>query len=36
MSINIIERIKMSFESQNMMKTLGAKIYKIEKGNVVI
>jgi len=30
------ERVTRSFESQSMMKTLGAKIHKIEKGNVTI
>ncbi len=32
----MVERINRSFECQNMMKTLGAKIHKVEKGNVVI
>ena len=32
----ISERVTRSFESQSMMKTLGARIHKIEKGKVVI
>ena len=32
----MVERITRSFESQSMMKTLGAMIYKVEKGNVII
>ena len=30
------ERITRSFESQSMMKTLGARIHKVEKGKVTI
>ena len=30
------ERIARSFESQTMMKTLGARIYKVERGEVTI
>ena len=30
------ERVTRSFESQNMMKTLGARIHKVEKGKVII
>tara|TARA_B100000945_G_C20245530_1_gene532018 strand:- start:192 stop:644 length:453 start_codon:yes stop_codon:yes gene_type:complete len=30
------ERISKSFESQSMMKTIGAKIHKVEKGKVTI
>ena len=30
------ERVIKSFESQSMMKTLGARIHKIEKGKVII
>ena len=30
------ERVTKSFESQSMMKTLGAKIHKVEKGKVTI
>ena len=33
---NISERVTRSFESQSMMKTLGARIHKVEKGKVVI
>jgi len=36
MTNKISERIKKSFESQSMMKTLGAKIHKVEKGKVTI
>ena len=36
MTTEIVERITRSFESQSMMKTLGAKIHSIEKGKVVI
>ena len=36
MSNKIFERITRSFESQTMMKTLGARIHKIEKGKVII
>ena len=36
MSNKMVERINRSFESQSMMKTLGAKINKIEKGKVII
>ena len=32
----ISERVTRSFESQSMMKTLGARIHKIEQGKVVI
>ena len=32
----MIERITRSFESQSMMKTLGAMIHKVEKGNIII
>ena len=30
------ERVTRSFESQSMMKTLGARIYEVEKGKVII
>ena len=30
------ERVTLSFESQSMMKTLGARIHKVEKGKVTI
>ena len=36
MTNKMVERITRSFESQSMMKTLGAMIYKVEKGNVII
>ena len=36
MTNKIVERITSSFESQRMMKTLGATIHKVEKGNVII
>ena len=36
MTNKMVERINRSFESQSMMKTLGAMIYKVEKGNVII
>jgi len=36
MTNKMVERINRSFESQSMMKTLGAKINKIEKGKVII
>ena len=36
MSNKMTERITKSFESQGMMKTLGAKIHKVEKGKVTI
>ena len=36
MTTEIVDRITRSFESQSMMKTLGAKIHSIEKGKVVI
>ena len=36
MSNKMTERITKSFESQSMMKTLGAKIHKVEKGKVTI
>ena len=32
----ISERVTRSFDSQSMMKTLGARIHKVEKGKVVI
>ena len=32
----MIERVTRSFESQSMMKTLGAKIHKVEEGKVSI
>ena len=32
----ISERVTRSFESQSMMKTLGARIHKVEKGKVTI
>tara|TARA_B100000686_G_C16339598_1_gene737224 strand:+ start:271 stop:711 length:441 start_codon:yes stop_codon:yes gene_type:complete len=32
----ITERITKSFESQGMMKTIGAKIHRVEKGKVTI
>ena len=32
----IVERVTQSFESQSMMKTLGARIHKVEKGKVII
>ena len=36
MTNKMVERITRSFESQSMMKTLGAMIHKVEKGNVII
>ena len=36
MSNKMTERITKSFESQSMMKTLRARIHKVEKGNVII
>jgi len=36
MTNKMVERITRSFESQSMMKTLGARIYKVEKGKVII
>ncbi len=36
MTKKITERIIRSFESQSMMKTIGAKIHKVEKGRVTI
>ena len=36
MTKKMTERITMSFESQSMMKTLGASIHKVEKGKVTI
>ena len=36
MTNKMVERITMSFDSQSMMKTLGAMIHKVEKGNVII
>ena len=32
----MVDRITRSFESQSMMRTLGARIHKIEKGKVII
>ncbi len=32
----MVERVTNSFESQSMMKTLGARIHKVEKGKVII
>ena len=36
MTNKMTERITKSFESQSMMKTIGAKIHKVEKGKVTI
>ena len=36
MTNKMVERITRSFESQSMMKTLGARIHKVEKGGKVI
>ena len=36
MTSKMVDRITRSFESQSMMKTLGARIHKIEKGKVII
>ena len=36
MTDKMVDRITRSFESQSMMKTLGARIHKIEKGKVII
>lgn len=36
MTNKIYERVTNSFESQSMMKTLGARIHKVEKGKVII
>ena len=36
MTKKMTERVTRSFESQSMMKTLGAKIHKVEKGKVTI
>ena len=36
MTNKITERVARSFESQSMMKTLGARVHKIEKGKVSI
>ncbi|MEE3266869.1 MAG: PaaI family thioesterase [SAR324 cluster bacterium] len=36
MTDKMVDRITRSFESQSMMRTLGAKIHKIEKGKVII
>jgi len=36
MTNKMTERVTRSFESQNMMKTLGARIHKVEKGKVII
>ena len=36
MTNRMAERVTRSFESQSMMKTLGARIHKVEKGKVTI
>jgi len=36
MTYDMVERITRSFESQSMMKTLGASIHEVEKGKVII
>ena len=36
MTNKMVERITKSFESQSMMKTLGARIHKVEKGKVTL
>ena len=36
MTNKMAERVAQSFESQRMMKTLGARIHKVEKGKVTI
>ena len=36
MTNKMTERVTRSFESQNMMKTLGGRIHKVEKGKVSI
>ena len=36
MTKKITECVIRSFESQSMMKTLGARIYEVEKGKVII
>ena len=36
MTNKLAERVTQSFESQSMMKTLGARIHKVEKGKVTI
>ena len=36
MTKKMTERVTRSFESQSMMKTLGARIHKVEKGKVII
>ena len=36
MTNKMAERVVRSFESQSMMKTLGARIHKVEKGKVTI
>jgi len=36
MTKKMTERVTRSFESQSMMKTLGARIYEVEKGKVII
>ena len=36
MANDIVERVTISFEAQSMLKTLEARLEKIEKGNVVI
>ena len=36
MTNKMVERVTRSFESQSMMKTLGARIHKVEKGKVII
>ena len=36
MANKITERVTRSFESQSMMKTLGARIHNVEKGKVLL
>ena len=36
MTNKMVERITRSFKSQSIMKTMGAVIHKVEKGNVII
>ena len=36
MTNKMAERVAQSFESQSMMKTLGARIHKVEKGKVTL
>ena len=36
MTNKMVGRITKSFESQSMMKTLGARIHKVEKGKVTL